>query len=174
MKLHVGCGYQHKDGWINLDAANFPSVDIMHDARTRFPYLDNSFDFVFSEHFIEHLSLEEGIFYFTEMYRILKPGGVIRTAAPDLDLSIDQFINDSWREDFAKNNIPSDTRCEMLNLTMRGWGHLYIYNYEDMKLRLEKIGFKNIERKELYKSNYPELCNIEIRWASFLIVEAIK
>lgn len=174
MKLNIGCGQHRLDGWVNIDTASFPSVDMIHDARTRFPYLDNSIDFVFSEHFIEHISLENGIIFFTEMYRLLKPGGVIRTAAPDLDVTIDQFVHDSWRDDFKKNNIQSETKCEMLNLTLRGWGHQYIYNYDDLKLRLEKVGFKNIQRKELYKSDYPELSNLEIRWESFLIVEAVK
>jgi predicted SAM-dependent methyltransferase len=174
MKLHIGCGYQHKDGWINIDIEKFSSVDIVHDARTIFPYSDNSIDFVFNEHFIEHISLQDGISFLKEMYRIIKPNGVIRIAAPDLDVIIDQFVNDSWRDDFKKAQIPCNTRCEMLDMSMRGWGHLYLYNYEELEYRLKNSGFINISRKELYKSDYPELCNLETRWASFLIIEATK
>jgi predicted SAM-dependent methyltransferase len=174
MKLNIGCGNVHKEGWINIDIANLGAADIIHDATKPFPYENDSVDFIYSEHFIEHITLADGLSFFKEAYRILKKDGVMRIACPDLDVTIDQFVNDSWREDFARNSIPATTRCEMLDMTMRGWGHLYLYNYEEMEIRLKQCGFTQIERKELYKSFYPELENMETRWASFLVVEAVK
>ena len=47
---------------------------------------DNEFDFIFSEHFFEHLWLPDAIALLRECRRILKPGGVIRTCVPDADL----------------------------------------------------------------------------------------
>lgn len=47
---------------------------------------DERFEFVFSEHFFEHLFLDEAVALFCECYRIMKPGGVIRTSVPDADL----------------------------------------------------------------------------------------
>jgi len=47
---------------------------------------DDAFDFIYSEHFFEHLFFDEAVALFKECHRILKPGGVIRTAVPDADL----------------------------------------------------------------------------------------
>jgi predicted SAM-dependent methyltransferase len=47
---------------------------------------DNTYDGVYSEHFIEHMTKEHGINFFKEMQRVLKDGGVIRTLWPSMDL----------------------------------------------------------------------------------------
>lgn len=47
---------------------------------------DQSFDFVFAEHFIEHLFLDEALFLVEEVFRLLRPGGVFRVVCPDADL----------------------------------------------------------------------------------------
>src|ERR1700729_2327204 len=39
---------------------------------------DRSFDFVFAEHFIEHLFLDEALFLVDEVFRLPRPGGVFR------------------------------------------------------------------------------------------------
>jgi len=49
-------------------------------------FKQNYFDHIFSEHFFEHLFLDESIELFREIYRILKPKGVMRTVVPDADL----------------------------------------------------------------------------------------
>ena len=55
--LHIGCGWNHVDGWLNVDkfAAN---ADTYLNAYSRFPFPSESFDKVFSEHMIEHLEVD--------------------------------------------------------------------------------------------------------------------
>lgn len=50
------------------------------------PFDENCINFIFSEHFFEHLFLDEALSLLKECYRILKPFGVIRTCVPDADL----------------------------------------------------------------------------------------
>ena len=50
------------------------------------PYRDDSLDFIFSEHFLVHLFLDEAMSLLRECYRVLKPYGVIRTCVSDADL----------------------------------------------------------------------------------------
>lgn len=52
------------------------------------PLEDNSIDFIFSEHFFEHLFFDEAAALFKECYRVLKPNGVIRVVVPDADLRV--------------------------------------------------------------------------------------
>jgi predicted SAM-dependent methyltransferase len=52
----------------------------------RLEFEDESFDFIFSEHFFHHLFLDEAVALFRECHRMLRPSGVIRTIVPDADL----------------------------------------------------------------------------------------
>jgi SAM-dependent methyltransferase len=57
-------------------------------AGDRLDFRDGEFDFIFSEHFFEHLSLPDALALFKECSRVLKPGGVVRTSVPDADLRV--------------------------------------------------------------------------------------
>ena len=56
-RLHIGCGWNRVDSWFNVDkfAAN---ADTYLNAYKPFPFPSNTFDKAFSEHMIEHLSLQ--------------------------------------------------------------------------------------------------------------------
>jgi predicted SAM-dependent methyltransferase len=60
--------------------------DFYYHQGDRLPFDDNSINFIFSEHFFEHLFFDEALSLLVECYRILKPDGVIRTCVPDADL----------------------------------------------------------------------------------------
>jgi len=79
MKLNLGCGNKKLEGYVNVDACGVP--DVVCDLSVfPWPWLDNSIDEVFSEHFLEHvLDYEKTIL---EIHRILKPGGVIWFRVP--------------------------------------------------------------------------------------------
>jgi SAM-dependent methyltransferase len=55
-----------------------------HDATEPFPFEDDSFDFVYNEHFIEHLYPGDAIVWLKEVRRILRPGGHLRISTPDM------------------------------------------------------------------------------------------
>ena len=48
-------------------------------------YEDNTFDGIYSEHFIEHIFKYQGLNYLKECLRLLKPGGIVRTIWPPYD-----------------------------------------------------------------------------------------
>jgi SAM-dependent methyltransferase len=80
-KLHLGCGYIIKDGWINHDLVELPGVDIVHDLKIfPWPFEDNQFDEVFMKDVLEHLP--DTIKTFEELYRITKPGAKVFIAVP--------------------------------------------------------------------------------------------
>jgi len=88
IKLHLGCGTIYKEGWINIDNnsdKNIQKLDLDWDLRNSLPFPDNSVDFIFNEHFLEHLTVEEGIQAIKDFFRVLKPGGTMRIAMPDLE-----------------------------------------------------------------------------------------
>jgi predicted SAM-dependent methyltransferase len=174
LKLNVGCGKVKFQNWINIDID--PSADLVIDVSKTLPFNENSVEFLYNEHFIEHLKYEDGKKSIIEFYRILKKGGVIRIATPDLDYITKKYFEDwknqdwlSWPEyQFIK------TKGQMINISLRWWGHKYIYNEEDLTNLLKNAGFMDIIREKKDVSNYQELTNLETRKDSILVLEAKK
>lgn len=55
------------------------------------PFSSESFDCVYSSHMLEHLPRNIVPRLLNEIYRVLKPGGVVRTVVPDLDYFINHY-----------------------------------------------------------------------------------
>lgn len=160
--------------FINIDITGNP--DLQTDVRQGLPFPDGSVNFIFVEHFIEHLTRDEGIFFLKEAYRVLKPGGVCRIATPNLDTNVQRYLDGSWRDAdwihrFHYEWIPN--RCVMLNIAMREWGHQYVYNFEDLRMVGNLAGFLIVHQKVVGESDFPELRNLEHCLGS-LVVEFIK
>jgi len=176
IRLHVGCGQIYFEGWINIDIDS-EKADKKWDLKKTLPYKENSVDMIYNEHVIEHFTSKQGVRILADFYRILKPGGILRIATPDLDHLIDKYCSTNWADQAWMHNGPYQwikTRAEMLNVGFREWGHLYLYNAEELERRLLEAGFTNVTKEELYQSEYDELRNRESREDSKLIMEAIK
>src|SRR5688572_20740420 len=70
-KLHVGCGQRLLAGWLNSDYNPRTFASFRLNAARRFPFADASFDYVYSEHMIEHLTLKDGRTFLAECRRVL-------------------------------------------------------------------------------------------------------
>ena len=172
-KLHVGCGNVKLPGWLNIDIA--PEADLTIDVRQGLLFQDNSVDFIYNEHFIEHLTYEEGEVVLKDFWRCLKIGGVLRIATPDLDFLIKMydagFRNEDW---FPPGFEYVKTKGMAMNMAFKSWGHQYVYNEEELTIQLTGAGFRSTKRCEFGKSDYTELSNLETRKESTLVLEAVK
>ena len=81
-RLNIGCGSQHRDGFINIDGRPLIGVDIVRDVLRGLPFDDDSVDEIYSENFLEHLPQGECIWMMNEMHRIMKPGGMAKHVVP--------------------------------------------------------------------------------------------
>jgi predicted SAM-dependent methyltransferase len=177
-KLHIGCGPIRLDGWINIDNdPNLHSVDIVWDATREFPLQDSSCAFVYNEHFLEHLSVESGASFLRECYRLLIVGGILRVAMPSLEVIVQRYVSEDWRnQDWLTSPDYQfvQTRAEMLNIAFRWWGHQWLYDREELHRRLREAGFFRIMDVDWGKSETRELKGRETRADSLLICEAQK
>lgn len=182
LKLHPGCGTVYKDGWINIDNNsdnNIQKLDLKYDLRKGIPFKDSSVDYIYNEHFLEHLTVKEGKVFLKECKRVLKKDGVLRIAMPDLETTVNEYFNPNWKEDnaerFKKFGLTHiKTRAERINIAFRDWGHKWLYDREELERRLKEAGFINIKFCNLRESDYPELRNLETRNESTLIAECVK
>lgn len=81
IKLNLGCGKVHKQGYINADMVE--PADIIFDVREGIPYKDNNFDRIEADNLLEHFSPEEFIFVMNEIHRVIKKGGVFWVRVPN-------------------------------------------------------------------------------------------
>jgi len=169
-KLHLGCGGNIIDGWLNSDL--FPlSNEVVHiDVTKTYPFDDETFDYVFSEHMIEHISHAQGQHMLKECFRVLKHGVKIRISTPDLSFLI--LLYQSEKSELQKKYIKWATEtfidtapyCEdtfVINNFVRDWGHTFIYDEKILSFSLEKAGFKEITKFSLNESQDEILRNLE-------------
>lgn len=166
-KLHLGCGSVIHPGWDNLDIAP-PPGGIVCDLRKPLPYGANSVDFIFHEHFIEHLDRDQGVRLLKECYRVLKPGGVMRISTPDLLLIAQDYL-DNFLSRYVGTWEPS-TPAQLLNGAMRLWDHKFLFDITEIAYACSEAGFTKFDMESIgsiqmqyRKSHYPELRNLETR-----------
>ncbi len=93
IRINIGSGDWSHSGWLNLDYPSewYKSVQSKHtiipyDIRNDLlPFEDESVDFVYCSHVIEHIENEYINGLFNEIYRVLKPNGGGRFCCPDAE-----------------------------------------------------------------------------------------
>lgn len=130
LRLHLGCGANAPDGWVNVDKSFGPAIErlrlrktleklgVLNEAPTslrwptnvqrldvtkEWPWANGSADAIYSSHMIEHFTPRETEQFLKNSFRVLAPGGVIRLAVPDLEFSVGQYLaaRDEGRPDAA-------------------------------------------------------------------------
>jgi predicted SAM-dependent methyltransferase len=99
-KLHLGCGSRHFAGWANIDFAG-PRGTIRWNLTRPIPARSNSIYFIYSEHFIEHITRSEAALLLKNCFDLLVPGGVIRISTPNLRFLVEQYCSgcvEEWRD----------------------------------------------------------------------------
>lgn len=162
--LHIGCGGNRLEGWVNVDISEDSEADLLHNvADGSFPFEDGSIDVIHSEDFIEHIPLDSGGHFLRECYRVLKPGGYMRLLTPDLLGFARNYLNrDEEHFKWFADNFQCRTWAEAFNFGMRMGGHTFLYDEETLDLVLKETGFEVMPVKP-NESECPDLRGIDIR-----------
>ena len=154
-RLHVGCGPQLLEGWINIDNQPYKGIDAVVDIRNGVPYED--LEFIFAEHFIEHLAYEDAKSFLRDCRRALAPHGVLRLTTPNLDwVWLTQYHPGQWQH---RSEAVRD--CFWMNKAFRGWGHQFLYNEQTLTECLHEAGFATVEPVRYGESRHDALRGIE-------------
>jgi hypothetical protein len=82
LKLDLGCGKNKRADFHGVDAFKFDGVDTVHDLRQKWPWADGSVLEVHCSHFLEHLTGQERVHFFNELYRVMVPEGKATIVVP--------------------------------------------------------------------------------------------
>jgi predicted SAM-dependent methyltransferase len=153
-KLQIGAGPHSLPGWLNSDIVP-EKGQVYLDAIRPFPLPSASFQCVFAEQLIEHLSYEGASVMFRESHRILRPGGRIRIVTPDLSTLVAMFkkpmdpaarhFMDAQIAWTGLNTNPT-AECFILNQFFSSWGHRFLYDPETLATALKAAGFRDIRQ----------------------------
>lgn len=82
LKLDLGCGPRKQPGFHGVDIRQIEGVDTVLDLRKPWPWKDGTVDEVYASHFVEHLTGEQRIHFFNELYRVMKIGAKATIITP--------------------------------------------------------------------------------------------
>ena len=154
MKIHVGSGGVHKEGFINQDIRDVPGVEIVCDALDLRDHVEpKAVSYFYSRHFFEHLTFDQGKEFVKIQHDLLMDGGFIEMVLPDLEYHCWQILHPRPSEHIDRLNM---TVHQHARGSLFGWQresneslwdvHKSGYTYQDMVNLLSASGFVNINR----------------------------
>lgn len=177
-KLQMGAGLNDLPNWFNTDYFARPTIFFL-DVTKPFPFPNNTFEFAYSEHHIEHISYLDAQKMLSETFRVMKPGGYIKIITPDLYQYLKSYTDKLLGSDQIKNHvnewiyagfanastyIPVNGYYEahFVNDIFMNYEHKFIYDQQSLSVLLEKAGF--IVKPE---TNHPEFKSLETHSSDF-------
>lgn len=84
IKLNLGCGFNKRAGYVNVDKEKACEPDVVADLEGRWPFESNTVEEVIASHVLEHLGATTDKFLniMRELYRVCINGALIRISVP--------------------------------------------------------------------------------------------
>ncbi|MBI4964989.1 MAG: methyltransferase domain-containing protein [Desulfomonile tiedjei] len=118
------------------------------DATQGLPLADGSIDVLYSSHMLEHLDRMEASIFLKEAKRVLRSGGIIRLALPDLRKQVRQYLESSDADSFIEGTHLCQPRprtiAQRLRILLVGTRHhQWMYDGDSACKTLLTHGFLN-------------------------------
>lgn len=175
-RLNWGCGDHVAPGWINTDVKKNDGVDLVADIRDGLPVAAGALDYAVSIHALPELPLPEQVPALQELLRVLKPGGVLRLALPDLGKGIDAYL----RGDLAYFKVEE---ADAVSVGGRFITHMLWHGYSKTLFTpdfaaelLTKAGFTEVEERGFGEtgSDFPQITELDNRAEESFFIEGTR
>ena len=159
--LEIGPGTGRIEGFETINIVKTNITDYIQDIRSNINFPDNTFDLIYTSHFLEHIEWYHIKKVLDEIYRVLKPNAVIEIWVPDgLKIAkayVDAENNNSkdyYKDGWFKFNEKEDP-CVWFSGRIISYGdgkctrghfniHLSTFNERYLKQLLLDTGFRNV------------------------------
>ena len=175
-RLNWGCGSWTPEGWINSDIKEGHGINLVADISKGLPLESDSLDYAVCIHSLPEIPYPDLVPALAELRRVLKPGGALRVALPDLDRGIAAY----QRGDKGYFLIPDDEVKSIgakfiVQMLWYGYTRL-LFTHDFIIEMLEKAGFSRVVRSahKVTHSPWPEITDLDNREEESLFVEAFK
>lgn len=154
-RLHLACGPHALHGWVNIDNQAYAGIDRLLDLRYGLPF--ENIEYIYAEHFIEHIEYRDSLRLLAECRRALGPNGVIRLSTPNLDwVWAHAYHPGTW-----ESHGQELSECLVANRAFRAWGHRFLYNKAMLREVLQRAGFADVTFHRYHESEHEILRGIE-------------
>jgi len=173
--LNLGCGPNVAPGWLNMDVEAAPGA-VRGDVRAGLPLADASVDGIAAIHLIQDLAWPQIAPALAEMRRVLKPGGVLRLAVPDLDRAIRAYRSGDDAYWYVPDEHARSAGAKLV--TQIAWyGSVRTpCNWDFVREWLAAARYRDVRRCAfgVTASGVPQLARLDNRERESLFMEAMK
>jgi len=179
--VDIGCGWNIHADLVNLDYSWHPGIDLCCDVTRGLPFVSGSMRGVFSEHCLEHFSLDVAAAVIQEIRRVLRKDGTLRVVVPDAEAYLREYvrqIDGDLTATFPFQELVSARALTYVNRVFyqdrdSPHGHCAIFDYQLLRDLLLTHGFAEVNRAGFREGRDPILLvDSERRRAESLYVEA--
>lgn len=177
LRINLGCGTRVLPGWVNVDIARSPLVDVVWDIRLPLPFRDESAAAIFAEHVIEHLELPDAEALARECFRLLETSGVLRISTPDAAKYLRSYASGDGFLQSSKHGRAVDLPLDRVNHMFREGGlHRWVYDEPSLLRLLRNAGFEAVQSVSVRETQSAALEGVDDISRAFesLYVEARK
>jgi len=138
LRLNLGCGHILEAGYINIDARQLPSIDVVAEPGA-LPFEPGSVDEISSSHLVERFPQEEMRYRLLPHWcRILKPGGRLRAVTSDGESMLTGLAQGTYTfQDFREVLLGGHDR--------EGDFHHNLFTPDSLGRMVEEAGFTAVE-----------------------------
>lgn len=149
IKLHLGCGKRFIPGFIHVDLVRFDHVDYLSSIDRLDIFQSETVDLIYNCHVLEHFHREKVNSVLEEWYRVLKPGGILRTAVPDFEALCELYTD---KKDLS---LVIGSLIGKQNFLYNV--HYNIFDYMTLEKELMSVGFKKVYRYSWRDTEHSEV-----------------
>ena len=202
VKVNLGCGARGLPDWINIDGSlnvllsqhrilmgalyklrlidkstyemSYPTNVRRLDVTKGLPFPNESVDYIYTSHMLEHLFDREPTYVLKECYRVLKVGGYIRIVVPDLEFIVQKYIErdcaffNVHSSDLIARKFVDELHFSLEKPTLnpitllhryfiRFWPHWNMFDYSYLRSILFAQGFIDIVKKSFKQGVVPDI-----------------
>lgn len=181
--VNLCSGTQRIQGYKNIDF--FGDADLLLNLeKDNLPFNDNSLDNLVCISAINYFTKARATEIVSEVYRVLKVGGVARFGVQDLELIAFKYVNKDI--DFFFQKLPNgqdrfegDTLGDKFMAWFYGYkindsSCKYFYDYESLEKIFKDVGFGLVEKKNFKESRLNFIDQIDNRPEQMFFLEAVK
>jgi len=149
------------------------------DAARHIPHADGTVDAIYASHMLEHLDRAEARSFLAECRRVLKPGGILRLAVPDLRNAAYRYLRLSDADGFLRHlqfdlDKPREPVARLRRMLDGGRGHHWMSDRDSLLALVGAAGFADVEPAEDGRTRIadPGGLDLDEREADSLCLEA--
>ena len=151
IKLDLGSG--PVGGTNGFTTVDIDRADICWNLKKGIPLKDQSVDFIYSSHMLEHIPFRDLINLLKECKRVLKEEGTFSVCVPNAGAVINAYLNGEivkWHNSYKPASVNTNSKIDQLNyIAYMDGEHKYLFDEENLVNTLLTAGFSTARLRKL-------------------------